>query len=418
VKVLLSAYACEPAKGSEPGVGWRWALELADLGLEVFVLTRANNQERIEAELRALGARPNLQFIYYDLPRWALFLKRRTRATLLYYIAWQFGAYHAARRAHLVHSFDAAHHLTFGTIRHFSRLHRLGIPLILGPLGGGESSPFWLRWHTGVRGGIADTIRDAFNVAARYEPVSRAASRAAVSVLAKTAETARALPATGRANVRLALEIGIDPRPFVPGQTTPDERMKRVLYVGRFLYWKGMAIGLRAFARAAAIDPALTLTMIGDGPESRRWRRLADRLGISSKVTWQSWMPQPQLASIYASHGAFLFPSLHDSSGNVVLEALSHGLPVVCLNLGGPAAIVDDTCACVIAVTHGDYDRLLDEMAGAMLRLSANACDWTAASSRAERAAAKHSWASKVAAIELYGRANRFLTCDPEQRAS
>ena len=417
MKVLLSAYACEPAKGSEPGVGWRWALELADLGCEVFVLTRANNRERIEKELRVRGACPNLRFLYYDLPRWALFLKRQSGATLLYYMAWQLGAYRVARRAHLAHSFDAAHHLTFGTIRHFSLLHRLGIPLILGPLGGGESSPFWLRWQTGIRGGVLDTIRDAMNFFARYDPVSSAACRAAVSVLVKTNETRVMLPAPGRAKARQALEIGIDAPPVLATGPAAGERMKRVLYVGRFLYWKGMAIGLHAFARAAAVDPALTLTMIGDGPESRRWRRLAERLGISGKVTWHAWMSQPHLASLYASHGTLLFPSLHDSSGNVVLEALSFGLPVVCLELGGPGAIVDETCGCPVAVNHGDYERLVDDMSSAILRLSASAAEWTAASSRAERAAARHSWASCVSAVELYRNANRFA-CNPEQRAS
>ena len=50
MKILLSAYACEPNKGSEPGVGWHWALELGYLGHDVWVLTRANNRPAIEAE--------------------------------------------------------------------------------------------------------------------------------------------------------------------------------------------------------------------------------------------------------------------------------------------------------------------------------------------------------------------------------
>ena len=50
-------------------------------------------------------------------------------------------------------------------------------------------------------------------------------------------------------------------------------------------------------------------------------------------------------AELYRRHHALLYPSLHDSSGNVVLEALFHGLPVVCLDLGGPAEIVDPRAA-------------------------------------------------------------------------
>src|SRR5262249_17128782 len=51
-------------------------------------------------------------------------------------------------------------------------------------------------------------------------------------------------------------------------------------------------------------------------------------------------MPPAELFELYDTHSLLLFPSLHDSGGFVVLEALSHGLPVVCLDLGGPREIV------------------------------------------------------------------------------
>ena len=47
-KILLSAYACEPNKGSEPQVGWKWATTLSKLGHEVYVITRRNNKTNIE----------------------------------------------------------------------------------------------------------------------------------------------------------------------------------------------------------------------------------------------------------------------------------------------------------------------------------------------------------------------------------
>ena len=52
MKILLSAYACEPNKGSEPEVGWKWATGLSKLGNSVFVITRLNNKENIEQELK------------------------------------------------------------------------------------------------------------------------------------------------------------------------------------------------------------------------------------------------------------------------------------------------------------------------------------------------------------------------------
>lgn len=64
--ILISAYGCEPDKGSEPGAGWNWAVEVAKRH-KVTVLTRANNRCSIEKELQ-VNPRPNMSFIYYDLP--------------------------------------------------------------------------------------------------------------------------------------------------------------------------------------------------------------------------------------------------------------------------------------------------------------------------------------------------------------
>ena len=96
LRILLSAYACEPNKGSEPGIGWRWALGLAHAGHEVWVITRANNAGAIE---HALAGRRNagLQFIYYDLPGWARGWKRGARGVRTYYVLWEWGRLPARR---------------------------------------------------------------------------------------------------------------------------------------------------------------------------------------------------------------------------------------------------------------------------------------------------------------------------------
>ncbi len=87
-KVLLSAYACEPGRGSEPEVGWRWAVELAGLGYQVWVLTRANNRAAIERGLASRAPIPSLHFVYYDLPGWARWWKKGGRGVRLYYVLW------------------------------------------------------------------------------------------------------------------------------------------------------------------------------------------------------------------------------------------------------------------------------------------------------------------------------------------
>src|ERR1017187_879807 len=108
LKVLMSAYACEPDKGSEPGVGWNWARQMSRWH-DVWVLTRANNRSAIENASQA-GDQGRLHWAYYDLPRWARFWKRGSRGIQTYYYLWQLAAQRVGARLHREIGFDVLHH--------------------------------------------------------------------------------------------------------------------------------------------------------------------------------------------------------------------------------------------------------------------------------------------------------------------
>jgi glycosyltransferase involved in cell wall biosynthesis len=76
------------------------------------------------------------------------------------------------------------------------------------------------------------------------------------------------------------------------------------------------------------------------------------------------------MAEMYGSHDVVLFPSLHDSSGNVVLEALFHGLPVVCLDLGGPAVIATESCGRIVATAGRSESEVVTGLADALEELA------------------------------------------------
>jgi len=81
-------------------------------------------------------------------------------------------------------------------------------------------------------------------------------------------------------------------------------------------------------------------------------RKVAAEVGLQDNIRWLGYIPQQELFALYQSMHCLLFPSLHDSSGNIVLEAQANGLPVVCLDLGGPATLVTPETAIVVS-THG-----------------------------------------------------------------
>lgn len=365
MKVLLSAYACEPNKGGEPGIGWQWVRQTARLGHDVWVLTRSNNRQTIERDSSSL---PNLHVIYHDLPGWLARLKKKGPFLQWYYALWQWSAYRKARELHRREQFDIVQHVTFGVFRHASFMGRLGIPFILGPVGGGERTPIRLRMDYGIKGHVLDAVRDLTNIAAKCNPWLREAFGAARLILVKTPYTGAALPARYHHKVRHLIEIG-SPETGEPRRLVHEDRGTRFLYVGRFLFWKGMQYGLRAFARLLREVPEARLTMVGAGPDEQRWRRLCVSLGITHAVDWNRWIDHAEIGALYANHDVFLFPSLHDSSGSVVLEAMSYALPVVCFDLGGPGVLVTESSGVVIPTADQDREMLIRALAAGMKAL-------------------------------------------------
>jgi hypothetical protein len=169
--ILISAYACEPGKGSEPGVGWNWVMQVARFH-EVWVITRANNRQPIEQAMAAQPG-PQVHWLYVDLPRWALWWKRGQHGMYLYYYLWQVGAYMLAQRLHREVRFDVVHHLTFGTHWMPSLLALLSVPFVWGPLGGGEYAPRTLSRTFCIRGKIHEVMRRAARWLGERDPLVR-----------------------------------------------------------------------------------------------------------------------------------------------------------------------------------------------------------------------------------------------------
>jgi glycosyltransferase involved in cell wall biosynthesis len=194
-------------------------------------------------------------------------------------------------------------------------------------------------------------------------------------------------------------EVGIDESALAVHQPIQrDNGYFRALYVGRLVYWKGLHLGLMAFARFRETHRA-QLTIIGTGPDERWLRELAQRLGLGDSVIWISWLDHQTVLKIYPRYDAFLFPSLHDSSGNSVLEALANGLPVVCLDAGGPAALVDPSCG--FRVPPGEPEAVVAGLAHALSMLAENAALALAMQKAAVQRAYEHfSWRWQVARME------------------
>tara|TARA_B110000902_G_C14293413_1_gene582100 strand:- start:442 stop:1656 length:1215 start_codon:yes stop_codon:yes gene_type:complete len=334
LKVLLSAYACEPNRGSEPGIGWNWALEISKRGHDVVVLTRANNQKEIELFMNANNL--NLKFLYYDLPKWFLKLKKYIGVNL-YYSLWQIGVFFHVKRYLLGEKVDLIHHISFGVFRQVCYLSFLNVPFVFGPVGGGERAPYRLRKKYSYKDWIKDFLRDILNSVVYYSPVYRLMLSKSELIFVKTKETLKCIPKKYRYKSKIQLEIGVNEVCELEVNTEIDKF--KILCVSRFVSLKAIHIILYVLDRLNNKYNNLELTIIGSGPLEKKLKSLQNDLKLEN-VTWVSWIEQSALKKFYKESSVFLFPSLHDSSGNVVLESLANSLPVICLDLGGPEVIV------------------------------------------------------------------------------
>jgi glycosyltransferase involved in cell wall biosynthesis len=367
-RVLLSAYACEPGRGSEPGVGWSWATELARLGYQVTVITRAANRRAIEQEAPRLSE--TIRFLYYDLPPWIQHGRRCPGGKTLYYILWQWFVVRQIRQLFSAPPFDVVQHITYVSARYPSFMAALGIPFWFGPVSGGEVVPPLLRAGFSAGQKRREWLRDISNYLVALDPLMRRTFRRAERILV-TRDTLALVPRRWRHKSTLRLAIGLSDSNITATscQAKRSAHDFRVLYVGRLLEWKGVDIALRAIAQARQSHPSLRFTIVGEGHAKCKLVALSRELGLEAIVRWVGWLPQRALVEHYRTADVLLFPSLRDSGGMVVLEALAHGLPVVCTDLGGPGIIVNPTCGRAIATAGRSPEQVACEMASALLEI-------------------------------------------------
>ena len=366
MRVLLSAYDCLPYTGSESGVGWNWAMQLG-LDHDVTVLTREVNREAIERYDQALPA--GLRFQYYDNPARERQLARVPYRPYLYYGAWQRDVLPTVRKLHETCRFDVAQHITWGAWRQPSHLHRVGIPLVFGPVGGGETTPSALRKSLDLRRRVEERIRDAANHAYRSLPSLRECLDKSLMIVCRTDDTRAWIPRRHWSKTYVHQEIGVDSSQISATLSpTRGDRKLRVLFIGRFLGWKGIHLGLQAFELFLQRHPgAGEFNLIGGrgnfGNHLEQW--VATR-GIESAVRFHEWLPHAQVQEFYRSHDVFLFPSFRDSGGTVVLESLAAGLPVVCLDLGGPPNMLRGKGGIVVPARAQSAEEVVKGLAGAL----------------------------------------------------
>lgn len=348
MRVLVSAFACEPEKGSEPEVGWQWALQIARFH-DVTVLTQTKNRAAIERGLSALGeTAPKPRFVYFELPKSVQTLRKFSIGLRIYYVFWQRWAWETVEQLNQETPFDLLHHVTFAAFRYPTVIWGHGVPCIWGPIGGIESIPVpLLPWDHPVSF-VEEVFRNLSNLlqAAPYRdlPKRAAASNKVLVSTREMQETLARLEIQSQLMPTIGLKTG--ELPFQP--RTPHSGPLRILFVGKIITLKGIDLALKALNDS---ETDATLTLVGTGNYQASAMRMVRKFGFEKRVVFRGQVTRQEVLALYRDFDVLLFPSLHDTGGYAVIEAMFNELPVICLDCGGPPVAVESGCGIKVPVS-------------------------------------------------------------------
>ena len=351
MRVLLSAYACEPNRGSEEGFGWNWSTHLAKEGHEVWVFTRPHTQEIIEKELKRHPI-PNLHFIYIDVPeKFHPFLKGLFGVYAHYFI-WQRVILSYAKNFIQEHPIDIVHHVTWGSLIGGSRLWKLGKPFVFGPVGGGQVAPESFReyFYTNWRKESFRTFTTLHVLP--HNPLTQEMLKNTHLLLATNSDTYQIGKQMGAQRTELFLDTGLPQTYFAESPKTHfTNNVMNILWVGRLLERKALRLSLEAVAR---LKQPFRMTILGDGPQESLVKSWIQELNLQDNVTWPGRVPWHDVQKALNEHEVFLFTSLRDSFGSQLLEAMSNGLAIVTLDHQGAHDFVPNDAGIRVPVTTPD----------------------------------------------------------------
>ena len=350
-KVLLLAYACSPNHGSEPGLGWKWAVESAK-NFDTWVISQEGEfAGDIRSYLKEHGEISGLHFTFIDKSPWAKHFKRIGVLGYLFRNQWHRQAFRVAQHLHQQIGFDLVHQINFTGFREPGYLWKLDIPFVWGPVGGTQNYPWRFLGEADLLGAFTEGLRSVLNrLQLHFSPrVRQAASRASL-FLAANSTIQRDFARVHRVEPILMLETGIHAAAASSRRPDLNRRVLRILWSGDHAPHKGLPLLLKALCGLNQRVP-YDLRILGSGRLRHRWQRLARNLNLAGNVTWLGRLPHHQTLEQYQWADVFVFTSLRDTSGNVVLEALAAGVPVVCLDHQGVRDMVTEECGIKIPVT-------------------------------------------------------------------
>ena len=395
MNILYIAYSCAPDHGSEDKIGWNIPLASA-VHNRVFVITKEEHRQSIEAYCAENGIE-NISFYYVDIPQvYKKILKKGATYSARLNI-WHRRALSIATQICKEAQIDIIHQITPIEFRSIGDYWKIpDVKFICGPLGGGEYIPTGLQGYA-TKHIFVETVRAIWNRSARLKYRWTGTLRKCDYVLFANRETKGYIKdLLDKVPCELYFDNGIGEQDL---SAKADRNMSHTdvrsfLVAGRIAYRKGHDLLVDALKRIPS-DLSYRCHIVGGGPELERLQERCTKEGLSERVTFTGRIPFSQMNEEYRNTDVFVMPSIRETSGAVLLEAMSKAMPVITSNHFGGAVILDESSGWLF---HGiDRESYIESLKNAMVDCITNPEAVAARGAAAWDAAAEHTWEKKAA---------------------
>ena len=367
-KIFISAYACEPGKGSEIGVGWHWVLEMSKY-FELWVMTRANNEAPILAWFAEHPQEDRgIHWVYYDCPEYIKRFKHQMHGVRRYYTLWQYMSNSLVKSTMRENNIRIFHHLTYGNAIWNVSSYGQRQFFVWGPVGGAETIPSEFSRYYSLREKMVETVRRRVVSVLKRSPSFRKKCKNASLIFCKTDSMLQMIPAEYREKAILFTDVAME-NTQISQMPSIKSSAKELTYisVGRLDGWRGFDLLIEAYAKASANLSNVTIKIIGDGAEKKNLERKIKNARLEKKIILKGQISIQEYQEEMQNCDVVLNTCLKEGGVTNAFDCMKWAKPLLCIDTGGYTRNFSSDCA--IILSHTTRDKLIQNLAQEMIRL-------------------------------------------------
>lgn len=364
---LISAYSVNPYKGSEDSIGWNWVLQYEKNykeGDRIILLTKKFNEKDTRKGLEEFNIQ-HVELVIVDVPdalNW--FREKHSAFHHMYYILWQHWAWLWVKHSGI--RFDVIHHVTMNDYRIPSEMYKAkGAKVIWGPMGGAQVTPKPLKVYE--KNQLVASFREFVNRSCSWNPFYKKALRSYYKIYCINNETQKQISRIVGKDVPLMPELALrDEYKNLPIRKGNNDILK-IVFVGRLIGKKGIAFLVDALSLMPT-DMNWELLIFGDGDDHALIEKQIADSGIGKNVKLMGNRTLNQIAEAYQQADVFVLPSLRETNGNVLLEAMAYAVPIVAFDTSFCRLLKEVDCG-VFINTEQALDNIKEDYCKAIVTL-------------------------------------------------